>query len=112
MLTQIKLRFLFHSKTFKKQLKRRQAIEPIIGHMKNDGRLGISKLKGVVGDKINAILAACGHNLRMILKHIRKLLKNSFLYLFLAPFTAFLRKKVSFYQEFSMKNTKFLALKV
>jgi len=80
------------SKTFKKQLKRRQAIEPIIGHMKNDGRLGVSKLKGVIGDKINAVLAACGHNLRMITRHLRKLLKNSY-------FLSFLTKIIGFYRE-------------
>lgn len=75
------------TKTMKKHLKRRQAIEPIIGHMKNDGRLDLSRLKGVIGDKINAVLAACGHNLRMILKHLRKLLKTSY---FLALFTQIL----------------------
>lgn len=55
------------TKTLKKHLKRRQAIEPIIGHMKNDGKLDLSRLKGAIGDKINAVLSACGHNLRMIL---------------------------------------------
>ena len=40
------------TKTIKKQLKRRQAIEPIIGHMKNDGKLNICRLKGIIGDKI------------------------------------------------------------
>jgi len=75
------------TKTLKKHLKRRQAIEPIIGHMKNDGKLDLSRLKGMIGDKINAVLAACGHNLRMILKHIKKLLRNSFFTSFLAFFT-------------------------
>jgi IS5 family transposase len=91
------------TKTLKKHLKRRQAIEPIIGHMKNDGKLNLSRLKGVIGDKINAVLAACGHNLRMILKHLRKLLKNPFFVSFLAFFTAFLREIMGFYQEFKMK---------
>lgn len=77
------------TKTIKKHLKRRQAIEPIIGHMKNDGRLGLCKLKGVIGDKINAVLAACGHNLRMILKHLKKLSKTLFFTLF---FNIFLKK--------------------
>lgn len=80
------------SKTFKKQLKRRQAIEPIIGHMKNDGKLGVSRLKGVVGDKINAVLTACGHNLRMIARYLRKLLKNSY-------FLSFLTRIIGFYWE-------------
>jgi hypothetical protein len=49
----------------------------MIGHMNNDGRLGLSRLKGVVGDKINAILVGAGHNLRLILNHIRKMMKKN-----------------------------------
>jgi IS5 family transposase len=48
------------------QLKRRQAIEPHIGHMKNDGKLGRNYLKGRLGDLHNAILCGIGHNLRLI----------------------------------------------
>ena len=58
---------------FKKQLKRRQAIEPHIGHMKSDGKLGRNFLKGKVGDQLNAVLCGIGHNLRMILRNLREL---------------------------------------
>jgi IS5 family transposase len=51
----------------KRELKRRSAIEPMIGHAKNDGRLGRNQLLGHHGDKINALLAAASHNLRLIL---------------------------------------------
>ena len=37
-------------------MKRRSAIEPVIGHAKADGRLGRNFLKGREGDNINAIL--------------------------------------------------------
>ncbi|BBI16852.1 IS5 family transposase [Neochlamydia sp. S13] len=50
----------------KSQLKRRQAIEPHIGHMKNDGKLGRNYLKGRLGDCFNAILCGIGHNMRLI----------------------------------------------
>jgi IS5 family transposase len=59
------------TKLLKKQLKRRAAIEPHIGHMKNKGKLDRNFLKGVIGDKINAILVAIGHNLRLILRKVR-----------------------------------------
>ena len=98
------------TKTIKKQIKRRQAIEPIIGHMKNDGRLDLCRLKGIIGDKINAVLSAAGHNLRIILKHIRKLLKNSYFCfnsLFLALLNAFLREIIGFYQENRKFNVRF-----
>jgi IS5 family transposase len=57
----------------KKLLRRRSAIEPEIGHMKTDGRLARCPLKGLRGDAIFAVLCGCGHNLRKILNHIRKL---------------------------------------
>lgn len=53
--------------SLRKWLKRRSAIEPVIGHMKNDGRLGRNYLRGVEGDKINAILCGAGHNIRKLL---------------------------------------------
>lgn len=55
----------------KRALKRRQAIEPWIGHMKSDGKLGRCYLKGRVGDEMQAILVGIGHNFRMILGRLR-----------------------------------------
>lgn len=59
--------------TIKKELRRRSAIEAVIGHLKTDGRMDRNFLKGRDGDKINAILTAAGHNYRLILKWIRLL---------------------------------------
>ncbi|MCR5940300.1 IS5 family transposase [Ochrobactrum sp. XJ1] len=53
--------------TMRRELKRRSAIEPTIGHMKSDGRLDRNFLLGHAGDTINALLVAAGHNLRLIL---------------------------------------------
>jgi transposase, IS5 family len=58
----------------KELLKRRQAIEPTIGHMKTDGLLARNWLKGSEGDAIHAVLCGAGHNLRLILAHLRVLL--------------------------------------
>ena len=60
--------------SLKKLLKRRQAIEPTIGHMKTDGLLARNWLKGSDGDAIHAVLCGAGHNLRLILAHLRVLL--------------------------------------
>ena len=54
--------------TIKKELKRRSAIEAVIGHEKTEGRLGWNQLRGLLGDKVNALMAAIGYNLRLILK--------------------------------------------
>lgn len=58
----------------KKELRRRSAIEAVIGHCKTDGHLGRNFLKGRLGDQINAVLTAVGYNLRLILKWLRKIL--------------------------------------
>ena len=57
----------------KRLLKRRNAIEPTIGHMKNDGLLRRNWLKGTLGDAMHAVLCGAGHNLRLILAHLRVL---------------------------------------
>ena len=46
--------------------KRRSAIEPIIGHLKNFGRMGRNYLKGKIGDIINPLISAIGLNLRCL----------------------------------------------
>lgn len=70
----------------KREIKRRSVIEPIIGHAKNDGHLGLNWLKGVEGDKINAILSAVGYNFRQILAWLRLLLQFLYSY-FIASFS-------------------------
>lgn len=45
-------------------VKRRQAIEPVIGHVKDDCRMRRYPLKGQVGDTLHAVLCAAGYNLR------------------------------------------------
>ena len=57
--------------SIKKAIHRRSAIEPVIGHMKHDGRLGRNWLKGTLGDALHAMLCGAGHSLRMILRAIR-----------------------------------------
>ena len=59
----------------KRELRRRSAIEPVIGHMKIDGHLGRCHLKGRDGDAANVILTAVGHNLRRVLSWLRALLR-------------------------------------
>lgn len=56
----------------KKMLKRRQAIEPIIGHLKQDHRMDRCHLKGETGDRLHAVLCAAGYNLKWLLRMIAK----------------------------------------
>jgi IS5 family transposase len=58
----------------KRQMKRRAAVEPVIGHLKSGHRMNRNYLAHTQGDAINPILAVAGYNFRLILKWIRKLL--------------------------------------
>jgi transposase, IS5 family len=55
----------------KRELRRRSAIEAVIGHMKTDGHLGRCHLKGRDGDAANAILTAVGYNFRLVLAWLK-----------------------------------------
>jgi transposase, IS5 family len=58
----------------KREMRRRAAIEPVIGHLKNEHRMRRNYLAHAQGDAINAILAAAGYNFRLLLKWLRLLL--------------------------------------
>jgi IS5 family transposase len=59
----------------KRELRRRSAIEAVIGHLKTDGHLGRCYLKGRDGDAANAVLSAVGYNLRLVLAWLRAFLR-------------------------------------
>jgi IS5 family transposase len=54
-------------------LKRRQAIEPLIGHTKADHRMDRCWLKGAAGDALHAVLCAAGFHIRWLLRAIARL---------------------------------------
>ena len=54
-------------KTLWRWMKRRAAIEPSIGHLKEERRMERCRLKGAEGDKINAVLSAAGMNFSKLL---------------------------------------------
>src|SRR5262245_45391533 len=62
-------------RVIKRELRRRSAIEPVVGHLKTDGHLGRCHLKGREGDAANVVLTAIGHNLRLVLTWLRLLLR-------------------------------------
>lgn len=56
-------------------MKRRAAVEPGIGHLKQEHRLDRNRLKGVLGDQMNAILSAAGMNFRKLLRYLEEFLR-------------------------------------
>ncbi len=55
-------------------MKRRAAVEPSISHLKQDHRMDRNRLKGLIGDQINAILSAAGMNFMKLMRFIEKVL--------------------------------------
>ena len=56
----------------RKRRRRRSAVEPKIGHLKSDHRMGRCFLARLDGDAINAVLSAAGSNLRKLLGLLRR----------------------------------------
>ena len=80
-------------------LKLSNSVEPINRHLKAEGKLGRCYLKGTQGDALNALLSACGQNLRRLVRRLyvdaRKVLKTLFVQLIIeltAEMTALLRE--------------------
>ena len=67
-------------------VKRRQAIEPVIGHLKDDCGLRRNYLKGSLCDALNVIACAAGYNLRWLLRWIALFCRS--IYRLLAEFFA------------------------
>jgi IS5 family transposase len=66
-------RFKSLSQQERRWLKRRQAVEPAIGHLKTDHRLDRCWLKGELGDALHAISCAAGYNLRWLMRAVVRL---------------------------------------
>ena len=60
----------------KRELRRRSAIEPVIGHLKAEHRMARNYLWHREGDAINAVLAAVGYNFRRLLRWLQLLLRQ------------------------------------
>ena len=56
----------------RKYFRRRAAIEPIIGHLKQDHRVARNYLKGQLGDSINFMMAAAGFNFKKLMVKLKK----------------------------------------
>jgi IS5 family transposase len=70
------------TRPIRREMKRRAAVEPVIGHLKAEHRMNRNYLKGRGGDRINAILTAAGYNFALLLRWLRRLLRALFQVLF------------------------------
>lgn len=63
------------TEAIKRDLRRRSAIEPCIGHLKAEHRMDRNHLAHAAGDAANAVLAAAGYNFRRLLVWLRLFLR-------------------------------------
>ena len=61
------------TKIERRRLKRRQAVEPLIGHVKHDHRMLRCHLIGSLGDALHAIACAAGYNIRWLMRAMLRL---------------------------------------
>ena len=57
-------------------MRRRSAVEPVIGHLKAEHRMGRNYLWFKHGDANNAVLAAAGYNFRRLVRWLRHVLRQ------------------------------------
>jgi IS5 family transposase len=72
----------------KRELRRRSAVEPVIGQVKSEHRMGRNYLKGRDGDRINAVLAAAGYNFKRLAAWLRDYLRQLMAAILLHPMTS------------------------
>ena len=70
------------TKAIRREMRRRAAVEPVIGHLKEDHRMRRDHLKGREGDRINAVLAAAGYNFSLLRRWFDQLLRVLLLILY------------------------------
>ncbi|MBM3505671.1 MAG: IS5 family transposase [Alphaproteobacteria bacterium] len=63
----------------RREMRRRAAVEPVIGHLKAEHRMDRNHLKDRDGDRANAVLAAAGYNFRLLIRWLGRLLRALFL---------------------------------
>lgn len=69
----------------KREMRRRSAVEPVIGHLKAEHRMGRNYLWYRQGDAINAVLAAAGYNFRLLIRWLKLLLLRFLIVLLASP---------------------------
>lgn len=81
----------YQKQKVRKQFRARAGIEPTIGHIKHDHRMIRNFLSGIIGDKVNTILAAAGYNLKKMLSRLKEQVNNDLQFIIQMIMVAFQR---------------------
>src|SRR5690606_5331866 len=90
----------YQQKKLKEAHRKRAAIEPVIGHLKTDHRLGRNFYKGIIGDNINIMLAAAAFNFKRMMNKWKPsffvFIQNLFIPLYRCRLNWIIRSKIAF----------------
>ena len=88
-----KRKISYSRRSWRKRFRRRAAVEPVIGHLKQDHRLGRNYLKGIIGDEINLLMACAAFNFKKLIRSYDFILLkiNNALWIVTAPYNYYLR---------------------
>ena len=90
----------YQQKKLKEAHRKRAAIEPVIGHLKTDHRLGRNFYKGIIGDNINIMLAAAAFNFKRMMNKWKSsffvFIQNLFIPLYRCRLNWIIRSKIAF----------------
>ena len=75
------------TRQIRREMRRRAAVEPVIGHLKAEHRMGRNHLKHRDGDRNNAVLAAAGYNFSLLIRWFEALLRALIATILRAPQT-------------------------
>ncbi len=74
------------TQSIRREMRRRAAVEPVIGHVKAEHRMDRNYLKGRDGDRANAVLAAAGYNFSLLIRWFEALLRALIAAILRTPF--------------------------
>jgi IS5 family transposase len=82
----------YSKRRWRSLFRRRSAIEPVIGHLKQDHRLGRNFLKGIIGDTFNLLMACAAFNIKKLMRKISFILSllEKALFFFIVPYKSLL----------------------
>jgi IS5 family transposase len=92
----------------KKQLGRRAAIEPMIGHLKSDHRMNRNFYKGITGDAINVMLSAAAFNFKRMMRKWTSSFCHFFYRHFILPTRLAVGQVISFFNLAYCKQASYL----
>lgn len=97
----------YEKRKIRSKFRRRASVEPVIGHLKTDNRLGRCYYKGKIGDTINILLAAAAFNFRKWMRNLPFFCPNKIFEYFQVLFWKYSTRQLSNLEFYCLSNVTF-----